>query len=166
MPHRVGSRLLVLALLLAASGCGGKLVKLEGTVTLDGQPLEGATVTFNPEGGGGNSASGLTGSDGVFFLTTRTSGDGVAPGAYKVTVTKANSSDIAGVGQPTPSDPQSMLKSMKDFGEKQKPNKERTPKKQDLAIPAQYTNAEKTPLRCQVPPDGSVEFKLRSKGGG
>jgi hypothetical protein len=165
MPSRIRYAVLVVVLLLAASGCGGqRLVKLEGTVTLDGQPLDGATVTFSPEGGSGNSASGLTGSDGVFYLTTRTSGDGVAPGSYKVTVTKAASSEVPGMQPPNPSDPQAMQKAMKAYYEKHKAPPD-TGKKQALAIPAQYTNAEKSPLKCQVPPDGPVEFKLRSKGG-
>ena len=166
MLHRVGSRLLVLALLLAASGCGRQaLVKLEGKVTLDGKPLEGATVTFAPEGGAGSPASGLTGSDGVFYLTTRTSGDGVAPGAYKVTVTKAAGSEVAGMQQPNPSDPQAMAKAMKEFSEKHKSAPDSGQKKGQI-IPAQYANVEKSPLKCRVPPDSPVEFNLRSKGGG
>jgi hypothetical protein len=165
MLQRVGNRLLVLALLLAASGCGRQMVQLEGKVTLDGEPLEGATVTFNPEGGAGAPASGLTGSDGVFYLTTRTSGDGVARGSYKVTVTKPAASEVAGTAQPNAGDPQGLMKAMKEFQEKHRQGKE-TPKKKAAAIPDQYTNAEKTPLKCEVPPDRPVEFKLRSKGGG
>jgi hypothetical protein len=165
MPPRIRYALLVVVLLLAASGCGRRLVKLEGTVTLDGQPLEGATVTFVPEGGSGPSASGLTGSDGVFSLTTRTSGDGVAPGAYKVTVTKSVVPEVAGTEQPNTSDPQSMMKAMKEYADKHKQAKD-SGKKPAAAIPAQYSNAEKSPLKCQVPPDSPVEFKLRSKGGG
>jgi len=40
---------------LVLSGCGPKgpeLAPVEGVVTLDGQPLEGATVLFHAEGGG------------------------------------------------------------------------------------------------------------------
>jgi hypothetical protein len=165
MPPRIRYALLVLLLLLAASGCGRRMVKLEGKVTLDGQPLEGATVTFNPQGGSGESASGLTGSDGVFYLTTRTSGDGVAAGSYKVTITKSAVSDVPGGDQPNPTDPKSMIKAMKEYSDKHKP-KEGEKKKPNQAVPAEYTNAEKTPLKCEVPPDSPLEFKLRSKGGG
>ncbi|GIW99923.1 MAG: hypothetical protein KatS3mg111_3256 [Pirellulaceae bacterium] len=77
--------------LMGLSGCGGdKLptVPVSGVVTLDGKPLEGATVTFVPQSPGARTASALTGSDGRFVLTTVKGGDGAVPGTYAVTIKK------------------------------------------------------------------------------
>src|SRR5262245_32233134 len=70
-------RLLPAALLVAAAtllftsaGCGPSMSKVECKVTLDGQPVEGATVTFNPVEKGGLAASGFTDSNGVCVMRT------------------------------------------------------------------------------------------------
>jgi hypothetical protein len=78
---------LTAALLISAWGCGKKLVTTAGTVTLDGQPLEGAEVQFHPETPGGEYAHGRSGSDGAFRLRTDKDG-GVVPGTYRATVVK------------------------------------------------------------------------------
>lgn len=83
------------AVVLAAvfSGCGPdrpETVTVRGTVTLDGQPVEGATVGFNPQGGG-RPATGMTDSSGAFTLTTFVPGDGALPGKHAVTVSKVRS---------------------------------------------------------------------------
>lgn len=72
----------------ALAGCGGvKLVPVEGTVKLDGKPVDGATVTFISDDGKWT-AFGTTDSSGHFSLQ---SGDkaGTLPGNYKVTVVKS-----------------------------------------------------------------------------
>src|SRR5262245_12253374 len=82
--------------LLMALGCsgGGKPIKVEGKVTLDGKPLPEALIQFLPEGEqGGPPANGLSGTDGTFRLTTFNSGDGALPGTYKVTVTVGTEED-------------------------------------------------------------------------
>src|SRR5437868_14394834 len=73
---------------VAGTGCGGKdrPVKVEGVVTLDGNPVDSAVVLFNPVDAQGRQATGMTGSDGVFHLTTNAPGDGAIPGDYKVVV--------------------------------------------------------------------------------
>src|SRR5438046_2180107 len=74
--------MLASCLLLAQAGCGGaggKPVKVEGVVTLDGKPLDRALVSFIPVAQGGHQANGQTGLDGTFHLTTYTSGDGALP---------------------------------------------------------------------------------------
>jgi hypothetical protein len=78
-----------LAIVVAmAVGCGGPAtVPVSGTVTLDGEPVDGATVTFVPEGEG-RPANGNTDASGNFTLTTFTGGDGALPGSYNVTVFK------------------------------------------------------------------------------
>lgn len=89
-------RLLTCCAAIAAAsllaGCGHKaklngLVKVAGTVTYEGQPIEGANVIFGPEGEG-RSASGMTDANGRFQLTTLEPNDGAMLGKYKVAVSK------------------------------------------------------------------------------
>lgn len=75
-------------------GCGrrtGPAVQfVEGTITLDSQPVEGATVYFTPTAGG-LSAYGTTKTGGVFHLTSVQGGivgAGAIVGEYAVTVRK------------------------------------------------------------------------------
>jgi len=59
-----------------------------GTVLYQEQPIEGATVVFQPTGGEDTSApSGITGPDGKFRLRTHPHGDGAPAGDYKVLIT-------------------------------------------------------------------------------
>ena len=69
------------------SGCGGtSYIPVSGTVTVDGKPMEGVTLSFLPEAGGTN-ASGTTSPVGTF--TVRTSDkNGCLPGTYVVTIAK------------------------------------------------------------------------------
>jgi hypothetical protein len=62
---------------------------VEGTVQLDGVPVEGVHVNFTPVGNG-NSAGGLTDSSGNYKLTTGSApvGSGAISGEYKVTFSK------------------------------------------------------------------------------
>lgn len=86
--------LICVAGLIASAGCpgggGAKLntVKVTGTVTLDGTPLPGATVTFSPKSDGARAAFGTTDENGRFTLTTLNPGDGALPGSYAVAVSK------------------------------------------------------------------------------
>jgi len=152
--------LLAAVVLAAGGGCGpGRLSKVEGTVTLDGQPLEGALVEFVPEGAG-QPASGVTGSDGFFRLTTLTTGDGAAVGDYKVLIKKTEKREVGGVVKTD--DPDSMKAAYGGFLKERRKRKPRDPKSE---IPAMYGDAKQTPLKAHVPPDGSLKFELRSKGG-
>jgi hypothetical protein len=58
-----------------------------GTVTHNGEPVAGATVTF-VSGAGGRSAAGVTDASGKYSLTTFKSGDGAALGQYGVKIVK------------------------------------------------------------------------------
>ncbi|MCA9128431.1 MAG: hypothetical protein KDB22_15195 [Planctomycetales bacterium] len=84
-------------LLAIVAGCGEsgpKTYKVVGTVSLDGTPVERATVTFIPDDmANGKPAVGQTNAAGEFALTTTQSGDGAVAGAYKVMVTKYNTPD-------------------------------------------------------------------------
>jgi hypothetical protein len=61
-----------------------------GTVTLKGEPVDGATVVFVPVTKGVASAAGVTDEEGAYELTTFTAGDGAQAGEYRVKVTKYN----------------------------------------------------------------------------
>ncbi|PQO41024.1 carboxypeptidase-like regulatory domain-containing protein [Blastopirellula marina] len=58
------------------------------SVTLDGEPVEGAAVVFSPIDSG-RSATGITDVQGHVEMGTVMPGDGVLPGQYLVTVTKS-----------------------------------------------------------------------------
>ena len=77
---------------LTLAGCGGDgrrldTVPVSGVVRVNGQAMEGAVVTFSPQGDG-HAASGTTDASGKYTLTTEISGDGAVPGSYQVMVTK------------------------------------------------------------------------------
>ena len=64
-----------------------KVYEVKGSVVLeDGKPLTGGTVEFEPVSGSVYQASGEIGPDGSFSLKTADSGDGAAPGEYRVKV--------------------------------------------------------------------------------
>ena len=88
-------------------GCGGgasgrpDLYPVSGTVMYNGEPVEGATVSFMAEGAP-RAATGVTNAEGKFQLTTFDVNDGAVPGTHTVTVSKME----AGT---TPADPTSSL---------------------------------------------------------
>ena len=84
------SRLLVLVLGLMA-GCnqpGEMLVPVVGRVLVDGKPASGAAIVFHPvDSTHGTHPLAPGDANGEFQLTTIRSGDGAAPGDYRVTLT-------------------------------------------------------------------------------
>jgi hypothetical protein len=142
----------LLALSVSILGCSNRpgVVPVEGIVLLDGNPLEGATVTFLPQGDHGRPASGRTDSTGAFHLTTFDKGDGAMPGEYRVVVKKTTGRAT----QPTiPSDGASGKEHYKDHLQaKAKP-----------ALPPRYSNETQTPFTCTVPPPQRVSLELQSK---
>ncbi|MCL2117666.1 MAG: carboxypeptidase-like regulatory domain-containing protein [Planctomycetaceae bacterium] len=67
------------------------LVKASGTLTLNGVPVEGATILFGPVPGSppdNRAASATTDASGKFTLMTLLPGDGAFPGTYRVMVNK------------------------------------------------------------------------------
>lgn len=80
-------------LCLSTTGCTKKaglegLYPVQGKITLDGAPLEGATITFLPMEGGNRAASALSNAQGTFKVRTLLPDDGAAPGNYAVSVSK------------------------------------------------------------------------------
>lgn len=149
---------------IGVAGCGGggpALEKVNGLVTLDGKPVEGATVSFVP-GSGGLFASGLTGADGRFTLNTAAPGarpgGGAVAGEYRVTIVKMESS--AQRRTDDPNDPNyDPLASVGD-----NPN---APKKPKYLVPQAYGDAAKSGLQATVKKGtNDVTFALDSKFGG
>ncbi|QDS93005.1 hypothetical protein FF011L_17600 [Roseimaritima multifibrata] len=74
---------------LVLSGCGDGVDNsaVSGTVTLDGAPLEGAVVEFQPTDG--RSSVGVTDAEGNYTLQLTASISGAIIGDHKVTITTA-----------------------------------------------------------------------------
>ena len=89
LPRRwfvAGSSLLSSMLVVLVGGCGsGDLGNVSGTVTLDGQPLPNAQVTFMPDEGGGPSF-GETDAQGKYTLTHNSGDSGAVPGKHTVSI--------------------------------------------------------------------------------
>ena len=81
-------RFLVLVLLLIGTGCsqgsGVELVPVEGVVTLDGKPVEGAEVLFRPESG--RPSAGRTDAEGKYALNYTREEMGAVPGQHQVLI--------------------------------------------------------------------------------
>jgi hypothetical protein len=124
--------------LLAVLGCGKSgtvpTIAVTGTVTHNGQPVEGVSVGFIPESG--RPASGLTDAQGRFTLSTFASGDGAVAGSHKVVITEAASEP-----EPMPGTPEA---------ENYKPRESR--------VPAKYSSEATTPFSVQVEVGGKNDF--------
>jgi hypothetical protein len=151
---------------LVLSGCGGseKLIAVSGNVTLDGKPVEGATVSFVSEDGK-STYSGASDASGNFSLQT---GDkvGAVTGSYKVLVTKSPYKPTAEA--PDPKGMQKMEEKDKSGPKMPTPGMPMPGKggattpgaKSDL--PGIYGSAMTTPLTAKVPSDGPVKLELKS----
>ena len=98
---------------VSIAGCGGdpppQIAKVTGTVTLDGEPVDGVSVTFLPVRAEGArplaAASGVTGADGTYSLVYRGKDfapEGAAVGTHVVTVTDAKSENSRDEAEPLP----------------------------------------------------------------
>jgi hypothetical protein len=90
--------LFALFLTLAAVGCGGSagLTPVSGKVTLDGQPLTGAsgTIMFVPAGDSGAGGMASLNSDGTYQAKTG-SLPGLQPGEYDLSVTATEATKVS-----------------------------------------------------------------------
>ena len=103
-----------LTALAAVAGCGGpKLVPAGGVVTLDGEPVDGALVTFVAEDGG-HTATGQTDTAGSFTMMVG-GNPGALPGKYKVLVTRGSGGITGGEGtDPMSGDYVNMMKKQQE----------------------------------------------------
>ena len=157
--------LVPLLALLFLVGCGGgdaevanrpKTLPAGGTVTRQGQPVEGATVTFIPtsagvpgQAGAAPSATGITDAEGKFQLTTYEAADGAVPGSYKVTVVKR---------EPLPASAQ-----VDQDDPNYNPNAPPPPPPKHL-LPEKYAQQGTTDLTATVAEDGQNQFTLDLAG--
>jgi hypothetical protein len=79
--------LVVCVLVVAGCGKGRPVAPVRGTVTLDGKPLPGGRIMFEPIASGpnkivGKAAFGQIQSDGSFVLSTYEEGDGAVVGSH------------------------------------------------------------------------------------
>jgi hypothetical protein len=147
-----------------AAGCGGNeedrvaLVPVAGTVTFDGKPLAGVNIGFVPEPGNRPATDGgdITGPEGSFSARYRNRA-GLAPGKYKVVVSRPSERGAAGKGKiPAEIAESPYMASLAAEAAGKKGGK--APK------PWPYGDANSTPLSHEVSPKGDkgLEFDLKS----
>lgn len=127
-----------------SDGSGIRTVPVSGKVTYRGQPVDGATVSFIPDGEA-RPATAISTAGGDYHLTTLDA-QGAMPGHYTVVVRK---SDI-----PTES---TKAVSMEDAV---KMNNRPPPPPKEL-LPAKYGDAVKSPLKYEVKAGQKNTFDLQ-----
>ena len=84
--------------IVVCGGCGSSdhpdLGHVQGTVTIKGQPLADATVTFSPDKG--RPSAGTTNSEGEYELTYVRDTKGAILGPHKVRITTVSEEDVVG----------------------------------------------------------------------
>ncbi len=151
-------QVLCLAGMLLSAGCSGGgltgLYPVRGTVTLNGKPLEGATITFVGKGDL-RPATAISGSDGKYELFTLDS-PGAQPGSYSVVVQKMEApaeASTADAGFDAQGRDLSMVQAAANVGKG-------AGKSKDL-VPPKYLNPETTPLNFEVKnSSNTIELKL------
>jgi hypothetical protein len=138
-------RLLILVVVFL-TGCGGaSSVTVTGTVTLDSTALSGAEVSFKPASKEttGLGGSGTTNAEGKFTLTDARGGSGLAPGDYKVVISRRLRPD----GTAPPADVPPMESDAKE------------------TLPPTYSDLTRTILTVKVAADKTVhDFPLKKTG--
>lgn len=117
-----------------------KTVPARGLLTLDGKPLEGASITILPASATAQGATAISESNGTFSMKAFEQKDGALPGSYTVTVTKTNV--IKGEGLNA------------DGGENIT---------YSFGVPRKYTTATTSGLTLEIPPEGSTTLKIELK---
>ncbi len=156
--------LAALPLLLLLTGCGGgdhpDLYTVSGTVTYNGQPVEGASVQF-VKVGSSRSSRATTDAEGHYKLGTYEDGDGAPAGEYVVIVTKREKStetedDIDAVLPGNRDDDQSGVDPIASI----EPDEEAAEPKS--LLPEKYGNPSTTPFqKMSVTAEGPNEFELK-----
>ncbi|WP_298865237.1 carboxypeptidase-like regulatory domain-containing protein [uncultured Gimesia sp.] len=148
-------RLSLCILVFGVSGCGGstdssplpETAPVMGVVSLDGNPLEFATVTFVPSGSTkGVECVGLTDASGKYTLKQIRGAEGVPPGEYRVVINHLVTSDG------TPYKPGSDIAPITAGAEE--------------ALPVRYSSVDKTTLTAKVSAEGGefpFELKVKKK---
>lgn len=115
-------------------------IPVTGKVTLDGQPLTGAAVTFTTQSLSAFTAA--TKEDGSFQLSTSYGGEQVCKGLCRVTISK--------IVLPAGVQPEPNVSPWSQGGKE--------------SLPAKYSNPESTQLKADVPEQGGqFDFPLTSR---
>ncbi|HEV3117674.1 MAG TPA: carboxypeptidase-like regulatory domain-containing protein [Gemmataceae bacterium] len=149
--------MLLAAAALASGGCA-RTVGIKGRVTLDGQPVEGASIQFVPLDGG-RVAFGTTDQDGYYTLSAFKPGDGAPKGEYKVTVAKMSDNAM----KVDPSDKKALEAQMAAIMKKS--TTLRDTKNTKPSLPGIYSDPNTTPLLQTVPDSKGYNQELYSKLG-
>lgn len=131
------------SLTVLLTGCGSNpdderpnRTPVSGTVTFNGEPVEGASISFVPvDQVNGRSANGRTDATGLFQMGTFEGTDGVVAGEYNVIITKIESAEAS---QALPEDD---------------PNYDPNPKPQpppENLLPEKYASADSSGLTVTV----------------
>ena len=122
-----------------------------GTVTHNGQVVEGATVNFQLVDGA-RSAVGLTDVGGKYSLMTFEPGDGAVAGEYKVKIVKYEGAAATGASPDEIGD---------DYVPPEEATGEQEPSGPRNLLPAKYADADSSGLTATVAEgDNSFDFKL------
>lgn len=147
---------------VAIAGCGGgdswtanqpATVEACGYVKMNGQPVEGAAVTFAPVSGK-HAASAVTDSSGYFELRAFKSKEGAVPGQYMIAVSK------------TEEIPESEQKKVKfDPGEDKEHADEAAGGGEVMAgwrnvLPQQFASPATSGLKMEVPAGGTTDLQI------
>ena len=151
--------LLVLCLFILPMGCSKgdrpAIAKAAGIVTLDGNPVEGATVTFEPVNGG-RPCFGTTDLEGRYAITSYEEGDGAPVGDHYVSVIKITG---PGAAAPTPDTAMGLSEIAPPGTDKDKA--EDPDKGTVYLVPRKYINAKTSGLKITVPDGGSTTLDLK-----
>ena len=151
--------LMALLVVFSVTGCGGSkyppTFKTTGTVTLDGKPIEGATVSFYPDGTN-KPANGETDASGQYQMSSFNKNDGATVGSFRVTVQKQPKVEYESTPEGTPYDPSmesSEPQAASDMGQSEN------------SLPKMYADPETSGLTATVAESDSnvFNFELSSK---
>ena len=144
-------------------GCGEKLTRVTGKVTVDGQEIAGATVTFIAAENASIIASCVTDAEGVYSLQTLRGGatmlQGAAQGSYAVSVVKKEE------GGPPKQDTSTMTIEEKMRYEMSRTSGSMYNREFIYHVPRKYEVAAYSGLTAEVPASGTVvhNFELDSR---
>lgn len=129
---------------------------VSGTVTLDGKPVDGATVVFVPTGTPAYGAYAITDSSGRFTLKSSETVTGAVPGGYLVQVTKLvpdTSGSVAVTPEEAEHEGQAGGGSQVSVGRTKN------------VLPEKYANPKTSGIEVTVPAEGieNLEIKLTSQ---
>ena len=160
-------RLILLVALLSLVGCSGSdfsMVSVSGTVTMDGEPLEGVEVVFAPmEVRGqvevGPASVGITDSKGKFTLKTPRGVDGAVVANHRVSVS------YGGVDEAviTAKVDAAVTLQTTDAEYMEIERKARRSMRKEKSIPATYNTKSNLEIEVTGPMD-AADFRLKSDG--